>query len=71
MDEAASRVRMDAESASPELKSLEEKLAALRKEKAEVIAKQDYEKAPSSGTSSRTMSSRWKLSGIIGARISP
>ena len=45
MDEAASRVRMDAESASPELKSLEEKLAALRKEKAEVIAKQDYEKA--------------------------
>ena len=32
MDEAASRVRMDAESASPELKSLEEKLAALRKE---------------------------------------
>ena len=45
MDEAASRVRMDAEAASPELKSLEEKLAALRKEKAEVIAKQDYEKA--------------------------
>ena len=45
MDEAASRVRMDAESASPELKSLEEKLAALRKEKTEVIAKQDYEKA--------------------------
>ena len=45
MDEAASRVRMDAESASPELKSLEEKLAALRKEKTEVIAAQDYEKA--------------------------
>ena len=45
MDEAASRVRMDAESASPELKSLEEKLAALRKEKADVIAAQDYEKA--------------------------
>ena len=38
MDEAASRVRMDAEAASPELKSLEEKLAALRKEKADVIA---------------------------------
>ena len=45
MDEAASRVRMDAEAASPELKSLEEKLAALRKEKADVIAAQDYEKA--------------------------
>ena len=45
MDEAASRVRMDAESASPELKSLEEKIAALRKEKAEVLAAQDYEKA--------------------------
>ncbi len=45
MDEAASRVRMDAEAASPELKSLEEKIAALRREKAEVIAAQDYEKA--------------------------
>ncbi len=45
MDEAASRVRMDAESASPELKSLEEKIAALRREKAEVIAAQDYERA--------------------------
>ena len=45
MDEAASRVRMDAEAAPPELKSLEEKLAALRKEKADVIAAQDYEKA--------------------------
>ena len=45
MDEAASRVRMDAESASPELKSLEEKIAALRKEKVEVLAAQDYEKA--------------------------
>ena len=45
MDEAASRVRMDAESASPELKSLEEKIAALRREKAEVFAAQDYERA--------------------------
>ena len=45
MYEAASRVRMDAESASPELKSLEEKIAALRREKAEVIAAQDYERA--------------------------
>ena len=45
MDEAASRVRMDAESASPELKSLEEKIAALRREKTEVSAAQDYERA--------------------------
>ena len=45
MDEAASRVRMDAESASPDLKSLEEKIAALRREKAEAINSQDYEKA--------------------------
>ncbi len=45
MDEAASRVRMDAESASPDLKSLEEKIAALRREKAEAINAQDYEKA--------------------------
>ena len=45
MDEAASQVRMDAESASPDLKSLEEKIAALRREKEEAIAAQDYEKA--------------------------
>ena len=45
MDEAASQVRMAAETSSPELKSLEEKIAALRREKAEVIAAQDYEKA--------------------------
>ena len=45
MDEAASQVRMTAETASPDLKSLEEKIAALRREKAEAIAAQDYEKA--------------------------
>ena len=45
MDEAASQVRMKAESASPDLKSLEEKIAALRREKAEAITAQDYEKA--------------------------
>ena len=45
MDEAASQVRMKAESASPDLKSLEEKIAALRREKSEAIAGQDYEKA--------------------------
>ena len=45
MDEAASQVRMKAESASPDLKSLEEKIAALHREKAEAIAAQDYEKA--------------------------
>ena len=45
MDEAASKVRMAAESASPDLKSLEEKIATLRREKAEAIAAQDYEKA--------------------------
>ena len=45
MDEAASQVRMKAESASPDLKSLEEKIAALHREKSEAIAAQDYEKA--------------------------
>ena len=45
MDEAASHVRMDAESASPDLKSLEEKIATLRREKEEAITAQDYEKA--------------------------
>ena len=45
MDEAASRVRMDAESASPDLKSLEEKIATLHREKAEAVNAQDYEKA--------------------------
>ena len=45
MDEAASQVRMNAESASPDLKSLEEKITALRREKEESITAQDYEKA--------------------------
>ena len=45
MDEAASRVRMETEEISPELKSLEEKIAALSKDKAAAIEKQDYETA--------------------------
>ena len=45
MDEAASRVRLEGESASPELMALEGKVAAVRQEKAAAIASQDYEKA--------------------------
>jgi len=45
MDEAASRVRLETEELSPELKSLEEKIAALAKDKEAAIAKQDYETA--------------------------
>ena len=45
MDEAASQVRMSTESTSPDLKSLEEKINALHREKADAIAAQDYEKA--------------------------
>ena len=45
MDEAASQVRMAAESASPDLKDLEEKIAALHREKEEAITAQDFEKA--------------------------
>ena len=45
MDEASSRVRMEAEEVSPELKSLEEKIAALQKDKTAAVVAQDYEKA--------------------------
>ncbi len=45
MDEASSRVRMEEEEPSPELKSLEEKIAALQKDKAAAVLAQDYEKA--------------------------
>ena len=45
MDEAASRVRMQNEVASPDLKALEEKISALRREKEEAVAAQDFEKA--------------------------
>ena len=45
MDEAASRVRMKNEKSSPDLKALEEKLSALRREKEEAVAAQDFEKA--------------------------
>ena len=45
MDEAASRVHMEVQAPSPELKSIEEKINALHKEKSDAIAAQDYEKA--------------------------
>ena len=45
MDEAASRVRMEEEELSPEIKSLEEKIAALAKDKDAAITKQDFETA--------------------------
>ena len=45
MDEAASRVRMEAQAPSPELKAIEEKINALHREKSDAIAAQDYEKA--------------------------
>ena len=45
MDEAASRVRMEQEEPSKELKSLEEKINALSKDKDAAINAQDFEKA--------------------------
>ena len=45
MDEAASQVRMAAEASSPDLKALEEKIAALHREKSEAVTAQDFEKA--------------------------
>ncbi len=45
MDEAASRVRMEREEASPELLALEEKVTSVRSEKAAAIASQDFETA--------------------------
>ena len=45
MDEAASRVRMETEEVSPEIKDLEEKLNVLRRDKEAAIAAQDFEKA--------------------------
>ena len=45
MDEAASQVLMTAEASSPDLKALEEKIAALHREKSEAVTAQDFEKA--------------------------
>ena len=45
MDEAASRVRREQEEPSKELKSLEEKINALSKDKDAAINAQDFEKA--------------------------
>ena len=45
MDEAASRVRMEEEEPSEELKSLEEKISALSRDKDAAISRQDYETA--------------------------
>jgi ATP-dependent Clp protease ATP-binding subunit ClpC len=45
IDEAASRVRIKTITAPPELKSLEEKIERLKKEKEEAISHQEFEKA--------------------------
>ena len=45
MDEAASRVRMEARAPSRELLDMEEKLRALYREKGDAVAAQDYERA--------------------------
>ncbi len=45
VDEAASQVRMRAHPACPDVKSLEEKLLTLRREKQAAVAVQDYEQA--------------------------
>ncbi len=45
MDEACARVRMECETRSPDLKELEARLDAVRREKEEAIAGQDYEAA--------------------------
>ena len=45
MDEACSRVRMECETRTPDLKQLEERLEAVRREKAEAIAGEDFEAA--------------------------
>ena len=45
MDEACSRVRMDSETRTPDLKELEERLEQVRREKAEAIAGEDFERA--------------------------
>ena len=45
MDEACSRVRMECETRTPDLKRLEDRLEAVRREKAEAIAGEDFEAA--------------------------
>ncbi len=45
MDEACSRVRMESETRSPDLRELEERLASVRREKEEAINGQDFETA--------------------------
>ena len=47
MDEAASRVRIQAFTAPPDVKEQEKELQSIRREKREAIDKQDYEKAAS------------------------
>lgn len=47
MDEAASRVRLKAYTAPPDVKELEEKLERMRKEKESAVVNQEFEKAAS------------------------
>ena len=45
MDEACSRVRMECETRTPDLKELEDRLERVRREKAEAVSGQDFERA--------------------------
>ena len=47
MDEAASRVRLKAYTAPPDVKELEEKIETLKKEKESAVVNQEFEKAAS------------------------
>ena len=47
VDEACSRVRMECETRTPDLKALEDRLEQVRREKAEAIAGEDFERAAS------------------------
>ena len=71
MDEAASQVRMAAESASPDLKDLEEKIAALHREKEELSPLRTSRRPLSCGISRRIIRSRWRSSGISGISRCP
>ena len=49
MDEACSRVRMECETRTPDLKELEDRLERVRGEKAEAVSGQDFERAAQPG----------------------
>lgn len=71
VDEAASRVRLKAFTAPPDLKELEEEVKRLNEEKKAAVNEQDFERAADCGTRKRKRANSWPFTSSNGRKRTP